>query len=220
MSSLHRMVALHDLCWDFLFSHQMICKQYIILTHMLFPEVILNPLHKQECIPVGCITSATVAICWGGAWSQEGVHGPRGCLLWGGLGPGGCLVPGGAWSWGVPAPGGGIPACTEADPPPWTESQIDVKHNRHNFVADGNKADCMTRSVCMSRLPIITRAFCMAALAQSTLGPSVQKPCSSGGLTCKEITINSFIRKHQGSFTLSQNERESDFLFDFCRCLV
>ena len=28
------MAALQDLCWDFLFSHQMICKQHIILNHM------------------------------------------------------------------------------------------------------------------------------------------------------------------------------------------
>ena len=50
---------------------------------------------EQECIPVGCVPSATVAVCWG------------------------CLVPEvegvcsrGAWSWG-----GSIPACTEAEPP-------------------------------------------------------------------------------------------------------
>ena len=30
------MVALHDLCWNFLFSHQMICKQHIILNHKFF----------------------------------------------------------------------------------------------------------------------------------------------------------------------------------------
>ena len=30
------MVALHDLCWNFLFSRQMICKQYIVLNHMFF----------------------------------------------------------------------------------------------------------------------------------------------------------------------------------------
>ena len=30
------MVALHDLCSNFLYPCQMICKQYIVLTHMLF----------------------------------------------------------------------------------------------------------------------------------------------------------------------------------------
>ena len=30
------MAALHDLRWDFLFSHQMICKQHIVLNHMFF----------------------------------------------------------------------------------------------------------------------------------------------------------------------------------------
>ena len=59
-------------------------------------------------------------------------------------GPGGCLVQrgvpglgGGVWSGG-----GGIPACTEADPPPplWTESQTPVKTLPWpNFVAAGNK---------------------------------------------------------------------------------
>ena len=41
----------------------------------------------------------------GGAWSLGDAW-----SLWG------CLVQGVAWSWG-----GGIPACTEADSPPWTE---------------------------------------------------------------------------------------------------
>ena len=78
---------------------------------------------KQECIPGGCVPSATVAVCWqGGAWSggvsalgmslvpgsvcSRGVSTLRGCLVW----SEGCLIPGGC-----------IPACTEADPPLWTE---------------------------------------------------------------------------------------------------
>ena len=51
---------------------------------------------QQECIPVGCVPSATVAV-------SGGV-----CLL-----PGGCQL----WT-AVSALGGGIPACTEADLPP------------------------------------------------------------------------------------------------------
>ena len=51
---------------------------------------------EQECIPVGYVPSATVAVCWG-------VPAP---------GSGGC--------------GGGIPACTEADPPP-VDRQTRVK---------------------------------------------------------------------------------------------
>ena len=44
----------------------------------------------------------------------------------------------GVWSRGVSAPGGGIPACTEADPPPLTESQTPVKTLPWpNFVAAG-----------------------------------------------------------------------------------
>ena len=90
--------------------------------------------HQQECIPVGCVLSAAVALCWRGegAWS-------RGCLVLGGLvlrdsGPGGVAWSWeGPWSWGglvrggpglggwwgvCLVLGGGIPACTEADPPP------------------------------------------------------------------------------------------------------
>ena len=78
---------------------------------------------KQECIPVGCVPSATVAVSLGGGclllgkvWSQGG------CLLLGGA----CswvecllLGGGGIWSWR------GIPACTEADPP--VDRQTHVK---------------------------------------------------------------------------------------------
>ena len=55
---------------------------------------------KQECIPVGCVHSATVAICCrgclvlGGACSG-GVSGPSGVPV-----PGGGAALGGAWSWG------------------------------------------------------------------------------------------------------------------------
>ena len=58
------------------------------------------------------------------AW---GVPGPRGLLTEGGAWSQGVLLLEGAWSGGLP-PGGlpgprgiGIQACTEADPPPWTE---------------------------------------------------------------------------------------------------
>ena len=84
---------------------------------------------QQECIPVGCVPSAAVAVCWGGcllpgdAW-LGGVPAPGGCLLPGGAcsrGPysqgdawlGGCQLLGG----GADPGGGGIPACIEADPP-------------------------------------------------------------------------------------------------------
>ena len=40
---------------------------------------------------------------------------------------------------------------------------------------------------------MIYLAFCMAALVQSTLGPRVQKPCLSGGLTCIRATSKSII---------------------------
>ena len=52
---------------------------------------------KQECIPVGCVPSAVVAISQGGVSSggcllQRGVCSRWGCLLWGGVCSGGCLL--------------------------------------------------------------------------------------------------------------------------------
>ena len=58
------------------------------------------------------------------------------CLVWGGVpGPGVCAWSGGgAWSGGE----GGIPACTEAEPPP-VDRQTPVKTLPWpNFVAAGN----------------------------------------------------------------------------------
>ena len=80
-----------------------------------------------------------VSVSWRGVCSRKGVSGPRGVS-----GPGGCLALGCVWSgWvvcsggvllsGVSALGGcllrgcGIPVCTEADTPLWTESQMPVK---------------------------------------------------------------------------------------------
>lgn len=42
-------------------------------------------------------------------------------------------------------------------------------------------------------LPIMYLAFCIAARVQSTLGPRVQNPCLSGGLTCIRATSRSII---------------------------
>ena len=72
-------------------------------------------IRKQECIPVGCILSAAVAVSWGVYLVPGGVPGSGGCtwsqgVYWVGdvpglgsvPGPGGCT-----WSWGgVPGPGG------------------------------------------------------------------------------------------------------------------
>ena len=60
---------------------------------------------QQECIPVGCVPSAAVAVSWGEVYLVPGGPGPGGAP-----GPGGYLVPGeGGYSWsegGVPGPGG------------------------------------------------------------------------------------------------------------------
>ena len=85
-------------------------------------EVRPNNYYKQECIPVGCVPSATVAVCWGGV-PTGGVPGPgRGGVTVPGVcvpGPGVYLVPG-----GVPARGAGVPA--QAFPPP-VDRQTGVK---------------------------------------------------------------------------------------------
>ena len=89
--------------------------------------------------PGGCLllgVSAPRGVC-----SQGGVC-SGGVCFWGGCmsAPRGVPAPGGFCSQGVSAPGGcGIPACTEADTPLWTESQMPVKTLPWpNFVAAGN----------------------------------------------------------------------------------
>ena len=82
---------------------------------------------KQECIPVGCVSSAAVAVSRGGL--LLGVSALGGSAL---LGGGVCSCGVGVSAlWGVPllggvCSGGGIPACTEADTPP-VDRQTPVK---------------------------------------------------------------------------------------------
>ena len=78
-----------------------------------FHAVFSKNCAKQECIPVGCVPAARrpyAGVCFPG----------EGCLLRGGSGPGGS-VPGGSGPGG-----GGIPACTEADPPPCEQNDKQV----------------------------------------------------------------------------------------------
>ena len=47
------MAALHNLCWDFLFSRQMICKQHIVLNHVFFRyESNLKPITVMQQIVI------------------------------------------------------------------------------------------------------------------------------------------------------------------------
>ena len=89
---------------------------FIMFLYLLFQIKLI-----QECIPVGCVPSAAVAVSPGGGVCSQGDR-LGGCLLWGGVCSQGCLPPGGSAPGGVSAPGfcsrGGIPACTEADPLP------------------------------------------------------------------------------------------------------
>ena len=64
-----------------------------------------------------------------------------GGLIWG------VSVTGGVYASGrVCCRGHGIPACTEADPP--VDRHTGVKHNLHNFVADGKNCHLMGLNSC------------------------------------------------------------------------
>ena len=74
-------------------------------------------------LPGECLLQVGVSAPGGVCSQGMGMSAPRGCLLWGVSAFRGCLLQGGYLLPGV----GGIPACTEADTPPWTESQTWVK---------------------------------------------------------------------------------------------
>ena len=114
---------------------------------------------KQECIPVGCIPSATVAVCWG-VHLPRGVYLPGECICLGVYLPEGVFVPAGGYLPGVNLPAqGGVPAWAgtpqgAGTPPPvntMTDRQV-YKHNLRNFVADGkhNLRKLRLRAVKMS----------------------------------------------------------------------
>ena len=61
----------------------------------------LEPYLQQECIPVGCVLSASVAVCRGGGLPAPGGSAPGGCLLPGGVcSQGGVCSRGGTCYWG------------------------------------------------------------------------------------------------------------------------
>ena len=70
---------------------------------------------KQECIPVGCVPPATVAICWGVSASVHAKCGPGDPQAWAWRPP---------WVWaGDPTPGQTpqLPPWVWAWRPPWTD---------------------------------------------------------------------------------------------------
>ena len=81
-------------------------------------------MFKEECIPVGCVPSAAVAICWWGTVCPGGVSAQRCVCL------GGCL----------PRGQGCLLGCVWQTLPLWTEWQTLVKTLPcRNYAADGNK---------------------------------------------------------------------------------
>ena len=95
-------------------------------------------LTEQECIPVGWVPSAAVAVCQGECLLREGLT--RGCLPEGvclGVSAQG-LSAQGVWT-GVSAWGASAWGCPP-DTPLWTEWQTAVKTlPGRNFIADDNK---------------------------------------------------------------------------------
>ena len=63
-----------------------------------------NINEKKECIPVGCVTSAAVAICWGEGCLPQ-------CML-------GYTHTPGAWAWTPPWAWAWIPPMADPQPPP------------------------------------------------------------------------------------------------------
>ena len=73
---------------------------------------------KQECIPVGCVPSAALAVCCGGGVSVQGVSALGGCLP---RGDGGVCLPGGICpgvsAWGCLPRGASAPVHAGIHPP-------------------------------------------------------------------------------------------------------
>ena len=97
-------------------------------------NVLCVSFSKQECIPVGCVPFAAVAVSGRGGWYLLRGGLPGRCLLregvsaWGCLPGGVCLegcLPGGMSAYGGCLPD--IPRPRGRHPPPRTESQIGVK---------------------------------------------------------------------------------------------
>ena len=95
-------------------------RLWTVIIHKL-NGFLTNFSYEKEYIPVGCVPSAAVAVCWG--LSSQGGGGV--------VCPGGCLPSGGVY------PVGYLP---DTPPPPWTEWQTLVKTLPcGNCVADGKK---------------------------------------------------------------------------------
>ena len=104
---------------------------------MFLVFTVLNEVAKVMFLHVSVILSTGGYLVGRGVFVVPGGVSALGGSAWtnGGAWSGGCLVPGGVCSWGGTlspggsAPGGGIPACTEADPPPGeTATAVDGTH--------------------------------------------------------------------------------------------
>ena len=103
--------------------------------------LLLGGLLLGVSVPGGVCSrgSALGGVCSRGGVFSRGVSAVGGVCCGGVSAPGGLLQ--GVYSWGVSVPRGwcGIPPCTEADTPLWTESHTPVKTLPWpNFVAAGN----------------------------------------------------------------------------------
>ena len=92
---------------DFVWVMTLNCLDHNLRTNLLFNVYLqLNVNLQQDCIPVGCVQSAAVAVGRGGRVSaRRGIRGV--CLPMGVSAHGGCLPMGGVCPWGVSAQGKG-----------------------------------------------------------------------------------------------------------------
>ena len=105
-------------------------RSRLLVVPIIGTNVLQKFKKKQECIPVGCVPSATVAISGGvlrggvsapggGAWSEGGVCSQGGCLVRCGV-----SAPGGGWSGGV-----WYPSMHWGRPPPPVDRMTDTCKN-------------------------------------------------------------------------------------------
>ena len=83
--------------WEVVFWWSRQCSSGIMYSSIRSVEGLLA-MKKQECIPVGCVPSASVAVSRGGGCLPGGCL-PKGCLLGRGICLGGVST-GGASAWG------------------------------------------------------------------------------------------------------------------------
>ena len=113
--------SFRTISWQFFLKKKRNTEKAFIDLQSCLANSSLIYLIKQESIPVGCVPSAAVVICWRGGCLPNGLS-AGGCLPWGGVCPGGVSAQG-VSTWGGLAGGG------SGRHPPWTEWRTDRRKN-------------------------------------------------------------------------------------------